>query len=67
MEYTDGVEIVDIDNALDWYEKHWSDDFVPVIESAKALREKFDRLLNAIGRASKSGGYRNVESVWEGE
>jgi hypothetical protein len=67
MEYTDGVEVVKIDKALDWYEKHWRDDFVPVIESAKALREKFDSLLNAIDRAQKSGGTRNSESIWEGE
>ncbi len=49
----DGVELINIQEALDWYEVHWDDNqYIPVIESAKALREKWDKLLNAIKRES---------------
>jgi len=44
----------EINISLDWYEKHWGDEYVPVIESAKSLREKYDKLLNAISRGGGS-------------
>ncbi|MFW6272206.1 MAG: hypothetical protein ACOC2U_00285 [bacterium] len=46
----DGVEKIRIAKALKWYRKHHSDDYVPVIESGKTLREKFLRLEAAIER-----------------
>lgn len=52
MAERDGVNITSLWSSLDWYEKHWADDFVPVIESAKAMREKYDKLLNAVDRSS---------------
>lgn len=50
----DGRNIDELSKALDWYEAHWNDKFVPVIESADSLREKYDKLLNAMDRDPKS-------------
>ena len=47
----DGVPIDRVRPALEWYEKNWDTEYTPVIESGKSLREKFDKLLNAIDRA----------------
>jgi len=69
---TDGVKIDRIENALNWYEQHHQDDYVPVIESGKSLREKFLRLEDAIERdktpyrssrrQAQSSGYRSDRS-----
>ena len=50
----DSRSLEEINISLDWYEKHWGDEYVPVIESAKSLREKYDKLLNAISRGGGS-------------
>lgn len=47
---TDEVSKERIEKALNWYKDHHEDDYVPVIESGKTLREKFIRLENAIER-----------------
>jgi hypothetical protein len=49
----DGVQPDRISAALDWYENHFEDDYVPVIESGKSLREKFLKLEAAIERGKK--------------
>lgn len=47
----DKVQIERIQNVLDWYAKHWMDDYVPVVESGSSFREKFTRLEAAIERS----------------
>lgn len=46
----DGVDAANITTALNWYKMNWMNEFVPVISSASALREKWLKLLNAIDR-----------------
>lgn len=48
---TDGVSKERIHAALIWYRKHYSDDFVPVIESGQTFRDKFIRLEAAMNRS----------------
>ena len=44
----DGLEHDEIKTMLSWYGVHWNDsEFVPVVESAKSLREKWTKLVNA--------------------
>lgn len=50
----DGVQPDRISAALDWYENHYGDDYVPVIESGKSLRDKFLKLEAAIERGKKT-------------
>lgn len=45
-----GVERRRIRRALNWYEKHISDPYVPVIESGQSLKEKFTKLEAAMQR-----------------
>ncbi|MBE0583491.1 MAG: hypothetical protein IH612_06955 [Desulfofustis sp.] len=47
----DKITPAQIETAINWYERHWMDDYVPEIESAKSLREKWASLLRAIDRA----------------
>lgn len=49
----DGVSYERIEKAIKWYEIHHADEYVPVIESGKTLREKFIRLESAIERGSE--------------
>ena len=49
----DGVTPERIEKALDWYADHIDDEFVPVIESGRSLREKFVRLEDAMKRMEK--------------
>jgi len=42
-----------INTALDWYEEHVGEEYVPVIESGNSLREKFVKLENAMQRDNK--------------
>ena len=58
----DGVEPARIETALDWYERHHMDDYVPVIESGKSLREKFLKLEAAIERSKTQRRSRTVQS-----
>lgn len=51
----DGVSVDRIRTALVWLKDHAGDDYVPAIESGKALREKFLRLEDAMNREKKSG------------
>jgi hypothetical protein len=47
---------------LEWYEENWDGDYIPVIESASSLREKFIRLENAMNRKTpqkNKTGFRN--------
>lgn len=49
----EGAEDQNIDRlrrALDWYERHAEEQFVPVIQSGTSLLEKFDRLEQAMER-----------------
>ena len=39
--------------AILWYQDHYSDDYVPVIESGTSFRDKFGKLEDAIARADK--------------
>lgn len=67
----DGVEIDRVEDALRWYERHHMDDYVPVIESGKSLREKFIKLEAAIERSktlrrtrsNTSSGYSDREPL----
>ena len=58
----DGVEPARIETALDWYERHHMDEYVPVIESGKSLREKFLKLEAAIERSKTQRRSRTVQS-----
>lgn len=46
----DGVPADHIDLILDWYVNHFGEEFVPQVYSAKAFRDKFLALENAMGR-----------------
>lgn len=51
-----------IETALDWYEDHAYEPYIPVIESGSALRNKFLKLENAIQRsqnAATSNAYKS--------
>lgn len=50
----EGIDPSRIDAALDWYRENIGGEYVPVIESGSALRQKFIRLENAIERDTKS-------------
>ena len=50
---TDGVSLERVEKALNWYKEHYSDDYVPVIESGITFRKKFTRLEDAIERSTK--------------
>jgi len=54
----DGVETRRIRIALRWYKKHWQDDYVPVIESGRSLRDKFLKLENAIERDKNKNNFQ---------
>jgi hypothetical protein len=45
------IDYVRIEIALNWYERHVSDPYTPVIESGATLRAKFLQLEDAINRA----------------
>jgi len=68
VEY-DGVGWDRVERALDWYAEHIGGEFVPVIESGKALRDKFLKLEGAMQRKSKgrekpvSNKYDNISCV----
>ena len=51
----DGVDVERISQALDWYGQHIGEQFVPVIESGKAFRDKFLRLEDAMKREARAG------------
>ena len=51
---TDGVSLERVEKALNWYKNHYSDDYVPVIESGITFRKKFTRLEDAIERSTKT-------------
>lgn len=66
----DGVSEERVQTALDWYQIHHADDYVPVIESGKTLREKFTRLEAAIERdknnavkRTRKTGYQSGETL----
>jgi hypothetical protein len=44
----DGVDSPRVKKTLDWYENHIGEQYIPIIESGKSLREKFIRLENAM-------------------
>ena len=58
----DGVELARVEEAIEWYSKHHADDYVPVIESGKSLREKFLKLESAIERSKNQRRTRTVQS-----
>jgi hypothetical protein len=49
----DGIDPSRIDTALDWYAENIGGEFVPVIESASALKRKFINLEEAIKRDTR--------------
>lgn len=49
----DGISIERIEKALSWYSENAGGEYVPVIESGKALREKFLKLEKAMQRKSR--------------
>ena len=53
MVEVDKIGVDEIKKALDWYFKHFGEMYVPVIESASSLREKFSKLENSIERDKK--------------
>jgi hypothetical protein len=60
---TDGVQLRRVKKALRWYRFHSEDEYVPVIESGKTLREKFIRLENAIERSKNIITTKNVNKT----
>lgn len=50
----DGVAVERVEQALDWYADNIGGEFVPVIESGRALRDKFLKLENAMRRSNKA-------------
>lgn len=52
---TDGADMDRISKALDWYAKHIGEQYVPVVESGKAFRDKFLRLEDAMKREARAG------------
>ncbi len=54
LEEINGVSFDRIQKALDWYADHAGEDYVPIIESGKALKEKYSKLEAAIQR-NKNG------------
>lgn len=46
----DGISFERIKEALSWYFEHYNEPYVPVIQSASSLRDKFSKLENAINR-----------------
>lgn len=60
------VPIERIEAALDWYEDNIGGEYVPVIESGSALRDKFIKLENAVGRStSKKNSRREEEDPYD--
>ena len=49
---TDGVDPSRIDSALSWYSENIGGEYIPVVESGAALREKFIKLEEAIQRGN---------------
>lgn len=49
----DKVKPDEILKSLDWYADHIGEEYIPVIESGKSLREKYSKLENAIKRNKK--------------
>ena len=52
----EGVEPARIETALDWYSENIGGQYIPVIESGAALRNKFTKLEDAMKRAGISSG-----------
>lgn len=50
----DGIKPKEIKLALGWYFKHYGETYIPVIQSAKSLREKFLKLLDAVNRSGET-------------
>jgi len=46
----DGISFERIKESLSWYFEHYNEPYVPVIQSASSLRDKFSKLENAINR-----------------
>jgi len=55
IEEENGIDFHRIKKALEWYKDHVGDDYVPVIESGGALREKFLKLESAMNRKVLNG------------
>jgi hypothetical protein len=53
MTKLDHIPAEQIEKALDWYEVHFNDEYCPVIECGKTLREKFGKLENAMRKTKK--------------
>jgi len=51
-----GISSDRINKALEWYEEHVGEEYVPVIESGSSLREKFIKLENAMQRGNNDNG-----------
>lgn len=70
---TDKISKDRVHRALIWYRRHYSDDYVPVIESGQTLRDKFLRLEAAIDRGenkkkeavvpNRKTGYKSEEAL----
>lgn len=63
----DKVSFNDVLKNLDWYSEHIGEDYVPVIESGKSLREKYAKLESAVkrGLAGKQAN-QNTFGNWRG-
>jgi len=60
------ISVERMDTVLSWYEKHWDDDYVPVIESGESFRTKFVKLEAAISRnkpKQKTGSFRTGVNI----
>ena len=57
MEESSGITYKRIDFALTWYRKHAGQAYVPIIESGRALRDKFLKLEAAIERERTNGNH----------
>ena len=47
------MPIPKVNDCLDWYSKNIGGEYIPVIQSAKSLREKFVKLEDAMCRVNK--------------
>lgn len=60
LETKDKIDPLEIEFVLSWYRNNWDlNQFIPVIQSGKGLREKWLKLQNAISRNKQRGGTHN--------
>lgn len=51
---SENIEESEINTCLDWYEEHRNEKYIPIIDCAQELQEKYSRLKQAIERSKES-------------